>query len=74
MDLNEARRAWQKLHSDWAEVHVEALEARGVCTAKFRAGGEGPTDAELERADSLEAKAEELRGSMDEFTGRYFGD
>lgn len=74
MDLNAARRTWEKLHSEWAQVHVEALDARGVCTAKFRAGGEGPSEAELNRAASLEAKDEELRGAMDEFTGRYLGD
>lgn len=73
MHLDEARRTWQKLHAQWAEIHVEAVEARAVCTAKFRAG-EGPTAAELERAESLEAQDEELRGAMDEFTGRYFGD
>lgn len=73
MDLAEARKQWGALHDRWAEAHVEAVAARGLCTAKFRSG-EGPTDSELARAEQLEAEDEALRGDMDEFTGRYFGD
>lgn len=73
MDLAEARKQWGALHDRWAEAHVEAVAARGLCTAKFRSG-EGPSIADLDRADALEAQDEQLRNAMDEFVGRYFGD
>ncbi|MES2888667.1 MAG: hypothetical protein V4739_11720 [Pseudomonadota bacterium] len=73
MDLGEARKKWSLLHAQWAEAHVEAIDARGVCTAKFRAAI-GPSDDELNRAEVLEARAGELRDAMDEFIGQYFGD
>lgn len=73
MDFGEASKRFGELHDAWAEVHVEAMEARGVCTAKFRAG-EGPSIADLDRAEALEARDEELRNAMDEFVGSYFGD
>lgn len=73
MDFGEARKRFTELHDAWAEAHVEAMEARGVCIAKFRSG-EGPSIADLDRAEALEAKDEELRNAMDEFTGQFFGD
>lgn len=73
MDLNAASKRYGELHAAWAEVHVEALEARRLCTVKY-ASGEGPTLAELDRAESPEAEDERLRGEMDEFVGSYFGD
>ena len=73
MDLREARKQWQQLHDAWAEAHTEALDASGICTAKFRSG-EGPTIPELDRAESLQARANELRDQMDEFIGQYFGE
>lgn len=72
MDLREAEKRWDELHAAWAEVHVEAMEARGVCIAAFRSGAD-PSIADLDRAEALEARDEELRGTMDEFVGQYFG-
>lgn len=73
MDLNAARKRYSELHAAWAEAHVEAMEARAVCTAKFRAG-DGPSIADIDRAELLEAREEDLRNAMDEFVGSYFGD
>ena len=73
MDLSAARRRYSELHAAWAEAHVEAMEARATCTAKFRAG-DGPSIADLDHAELLEARAEDLRNAMDEFVGSYFGD
>jgi hypothetical protein len=73
MDLNAARQRYGELHAAWAEAHVEATEARAVCTAQFRAGV-GPSIADLDRAELLEAREEDLRNAMDEFVGSYFGD
>jgi len=73
MDVSEVRKRWSALHDQWAEAHVDAQTARGLCTAKFRSG-EGPSIAELDRADSLEARAEDLRGKMDEFTSTHLGE
>ena len=73
MDLREARKHWQALHDAWAEAETEARSARSVCTAKFR-GGVGPDIPDLDRAEALEARANELRDQMDAFTGEYFGE
>ena len=73
MDLSAARRRYSELHAAWAEAHVEAMEARAVCTAQFRSGA-GPSIADLDRAELLEARAEALRNAMDAFVGSYFGD
>lgn len=73
MDLNAARQRYGELHAAWAEAHVEALEARAVCTAQFRAGT-GPSIADLDCAELLEARAMDLRDAMDAFVGSYFGD
>jgi hypothetical protein len=73
MDLRQARQQWQALHDAWAEAQVEAQSARSLCMARFRAG-EGPTPLELDQAELLEVRADELRDRMDEFTGQYLGD
>lgn len=73
MDLNAARRRYSELHGAWAEAHVEAMEARAVCIAQFRSMV-GPTIADLDRAELLEAREEDLRNAMDAFVGSYFGD
>jgi len=73
MDLSAARRRYSELHAAWAEAHVEAMQARAICTARFRAG-DGPSIADIDRAELLEARAEELRNAMDAFVGSYFGD
>lgn len=68
---------WAAMQADWQVVNQEARTARVRVTQAFvksAAGeGSGPTTAQLELAEKLEAAADEKRLVMDDFVNRAFG-
>jgi hypothetical protein len=68
---------WAAMQADWQAVNQEARTARFRVTQAFiksAAGdGSGPTTAQLDLAEKLEAAADEKRLALDAFVKRVFG-
>jgi hypothetical protein len=68
---------WAAMQADWQAVNQEARTARSRVTHAFvkcaAGGGSGPTTAQLDLAEKLEAAADEKRLAMDAFVKQAFG-
>lgn len=63
------RENYLTLKPEWESAHKAARAVRAECTEAFAAcaagNGAGATDAQMIRAQELEAKADALRAAMD---------